>query len=194
MSEKKKASEKGSKKAADESATAAKSPSVASKEDVSRDDFTHLVRLSGVVVDGGLTTSKALMKIKGIGYRLSESILESAKIDKKTKVGELKEDQISELEKKIESIDSLVPSWMLNRKKDIATGKDIHKIGPELDMQLREDINLQKKIRSYRGVRHQLNLPVRGQRTRSTGRTGSTMGVSRKKAATTKAKPAQSKK
>jgi small subunit ribosomal protein S13 len=38
-----------------------------------------------------------------------------------------------------------------------------------------------KKIRAYRGLRHERGLKVRGQRTKSTGRRGSTVGVSRKK-------------
>jgi len=42
-----------------------------------------------------------------------------------------------------------------------------------------EDINLMKKVRSYKGVRHDRGLRVRGQRSRSTGRKGKTVGVSR---------------
>ncbi len=153
-------------------------------------DFVHLVRLSGVVVDGSLTIPKALTKIKGVGPRVAESVLESLSVPKTTKIGSLKENQIAEIEQKLEKIQDLIPHWMVNRKKNSEDGGDIHKIGPELDIQIREDINLQKKIRSYRGVRHQLNLPVRGQRTRSTGRIGGTIGVVRKKEPATAAKPA----
>jgi small subunit ribosomal protein S13 len=49
-------------------------------------------------------------------------------------------------------------------------------------MALREDLNRLRKTRSYRGIRHELGLPVRGQRTKSSFRTGRTIGVSRKKA------------
>ena len=45
-----------------------------------------------------------------------------------------------------------------------------------------EDINLMKKIRSYKGIRHERGQKVRGQRTKSTGRTGTTVGVKRKTA------------
>ena len=38
-----------------------------------------------------------------------------------------------------------------------------------------------KKIRCYRGIRHETGQKVRGQRTRSNGRTGLTLGVSRKR-------------
>ena len=49
-------------------------------------------------------------------------------------------------------------------------------------MQLRDDINVMKKIRSYRGIRHERGLPVRGQRTRAHGRVGLALGVSRREA------------
>ncbi len=45
----------------------------------------------------------------------------------------------------------------------------------------RDDINLMKMIRCYKGIRHEQGQKVRGQRTRSNGRTGMTMGVIRKK-------------
>jgi small subunit ribosomal protein S13 len=44
----------------------------------------------------------------------------------------------------------------------------------------REDINTMKKIRSYVGIRHERGHKVRGQRTKSTGRKGLTVGVKRK--------------
>ena len=49
-------------------------------------------------------------------------------------------------------------------------------------MRLRDEINILKKIRSYRGIRHERGLPVRGQRTRANSRTGLTLGVSKKRA------------
>lgn len=149
--------------------------------DVEDDGVVALVRLSGVVVDGHLTIPKALTKIKGVGRRLAESLLEKLDVDTKAKIGALSDDEIAALEKELEGIKDIVPSWMLNRRKDLETGGDVHNIGPELDMQLRDDINLQSKIKSYVGIRHQLKLPVRGQRTRSSFRHGSTLGVNRKK-------------
>jgi len=44
-----------------------------------------------------------------------------------------------------------------------------------------DDINMMRKIRCYKGIRHETGQKVRGQRTKSTGRTGSTVGVSKKK-------------
>jgi small subunit ribosomal protein S13 len=48
-------------------------------------------------------------------------------------------------------------------------------------MVLKDDINRLKMIRCYRGVRHESGHKVRGQRTRSNGRKGLTLGVSKNK-------------
>ena len=70
---------------------------------------------------------------------------------------------------------------MLNRRKDPVTGEDMHLSESDLTMGVRQDIEFLKKIRAYRGIRHELGLPVRGQRTRSSFRKGRTVGVQRKK-------------
>jgi small subunit ribosomal protein S13 len=156
-------------------------PHAPKPDDGADKDLVHLVRLSGVVVDGRLKLPKALMKIKGIGPRVAESMMKPLGYDSNIKVGNLSEAQIAEIEKKLENINTLLPPWMLNRRKDFATGLDFHKLSAELDMIRRDDINREKKIKSYRGIRHILGQPVRGQRTRSSFRTGTTLGVSRKK-------------
>lgn len=50
-----------------------------------------------------------------------------------------------------------------------------------VDTRLREDLERMKKSRNHRGLRHFWGLKVRGQRTKSTGRTGKTLGVTKKK-------------
>ena len=77
-------------------------------------------------------------------------------------------------------------SWIRIRSDDTAlaemfwSGNDIHILGPELDMRKQEDINILKKIRCYRGIRHEKGQMVRGQRTKSHGRSGLTVGVVKK--------------
>lgn len=77
-----------------------------------------------------------------------------------------------------------VPDWMLNRKKDTKDGKFSQVVSNTLDMKLREDLERLKKIRAHRGLRHYWGLRVRGQRTKTTGRKGRTVGVSKKKVRT----------
>ena len=149
-----------------------------SKEDK---EFRHLVRVCGVIVDGKLRINRALMKVKGIGPEVSNSVLPILNLPTGTKIGSLTDGEIEKIEVVIENLDKHIPGWMLNRQRDIETGKNRHLLTADLDMSLREDLNRMKKMRSYKGIRHSLNLPVRGQRTRSSFRHGATMGVSRKK-------------
>ena len=70
----------------------------------------------------------------------------------------------------------------MNRRKDFETGKDAHYITTDLDMKKEFDVRRLKKIRSYRGLRHALGQPTRGQRTRSHFRKrGKTVGVQKSK-------------
>jgi len=124
----------------------------------------------------------ALTNIKGISYNLSKAIIHCTKTDETKKLKDLTEKDINELEKIIENPkESNIPSWLLNRNKDYTTGKDIHITGTDITMTLREDINRLRKIRAYRGIRHEMGLPTRGQRTKSSFRTGAKVGVSKKK-------------
>jgi small subunit ribosomal protein S13 len=69
---------------------------------------------------------------------------------------------------------------MFNRRKEPETGETKHITTSQVEFIQKMDIDREKKIRSYRGVRHSLGLPVRGQRTRSSFRKGTTVGVQRK--------------
>lgn len=74
-----------------------------------------------------------------------------------------------------------IPDWFLNRQKDIRDGKYTQLYATNVDSKLREDLERLKKIRCHRGLRHYWGLRVRGQHTKTTGRKGRTVGVSKKK-------------
>ena len=61
-------------------------------------------------------------------------------------------------------------------------GKDMHFVSNDLLLITRQDINRDVALRTWHGFRHQYGQKVRGQRTRSTGRTGATVGVMKKAA------------
>ena len=111
-------------------------------------------------------------------------IMEKTGMNRKLKMGKLTDSQIQKLQEAIDSINKNAPGWMLNHRKDYETGEDIHLIGPDIDMKLRDEINIMKKIRSYSGIRHERGLPVRGQRTRANNRRGLALGVSKKRSIT----------
>jgi len=133
-------------------------------------------------LDGTKTVVDALSDIKGIGMRLATIIAREAGISPEMRIGYLSSDKIEEIEKIIRNLaDRGLPSWLLNRRKDLETGKDKHLISSDIDLQIKADIEREKSIWSWRGYRHAYGLKVRGQRTRTTGRTGKTVGVSKKK-------------
>jgi small subunit ribosomal protein S13 len=137
----------------------------------------------------------ALTGIKGVGRRCARIFTDKAGVDPHATLGLLPDSEIDKLKKVIEegAASSILPIWMLNRRGDIETGADVHVMGMDLNMTLREDLDLMKKMRSYKGIRHERGLRVRGQRTRSSGRTGAIVGVSRKKEGAPAATPAATK-
>lgn len=154
--------------------------SVMPEED--KEEIRGIVRLAGRDLKGTRRIQAALSSLEGIGSSMSKAIVHAAGIDGTQKVGVLDDGQIEKLEKVLEDpIGHGVPKYMVNRRRDYETGEDLHLLGGDIEMKEREDISREKGIQSRRGIRHQRGLPVRGQRTRSTGRKGMTVGVERKK-------------
>jgi len=151
------------------------------KKDEKDDDFKYIVRIANTDINGDKKLVHGLTSIKGIGMHMGSLIANETGIDKNSKMGDLTDAQIGKIQRALENIIDSAPSWMLNHRKDYETGEDIHLIGPEIDMRLRDEINIMKKIRSYKGIRHERGLTVRGQRTRANNRKGLTLGVSKKR-------------
>ena len=145
-----------------------------------KDDFKHLLRISRKDVAGNKTTEYALTDIKGIGLSLSRAIALALGLDLKQKIGYISDEDILKIEEVLENPKKYnIPAWMLNRQSDYTTGESTHLIESDLGMTIRDDLNRMKKIRSYKGRRHEIGLPVRGQKTKSTFRKGSSVGVRR---------------
>ncbi|WP_456370548.1 30S ribosomal protein S13 [Geoglobus sp.] len=143
--------------------------------------FRHIVRIADTDLDGKKPVIHALTGIKGIGLRMARSITNHLGVPAMAKLGELDDETIAKLKKFIEEEIETLPSWMLNRRKDYHTGKDLHLLNKDIDFARMLDIERMIKIRAYRGMRHARGYKVRGQRTRSTGRKGATVGVVRRK-------------
>ena len=133
-------------------------------------------------VDGNAKVEHGLTQIRGVGRRFAQVITKVARINPNLRIGAISEKDLNRLEEIIlNPIENGVPNWMVNRPKDLRTGEDLHIIGNKLEITVKRDIDRMKKIKCYKGVRHHLKLKVRGQRTRSTGRHGLVIGVSRRK-------------
>ena len=124
----------------------------------------------------------ALQKVKGVGARIAELVSDLSGVRRSERIGNLSEEKTEEMEKVLASLHEKVPPWIVNRPNDPDTGADYHLFGADVDLRRRDDINRMKMIRCYRGIRHEQGQKVRGQRTRSNGRTGLTVGVIKKTA------------
>lgn len=138
-------------------------------------------------VDGNAKVEYGLTQIRGIGRRFAQAIIVAAGINPDMRIGALPEKDLNRIEEIIIApIANGIPAWMVNRKKDLVTGENLHIFGNRLELSVRRDIDRMKRIRSYKGVRHHQGLKVRGQKTKSTGRHGLVVGVLRRRLKGTK--------
>lgn len=106
-------------------------------------------RIAGFDLNNEKRIDMALIRLYGIGRSNVVAVLEKAKVDPDKRVKSLSEDEVSRIQKVIDTI----------------------KVEGDLRAEVHANIATLKQIGTYRGARHAHNLPVRGQRTRSNART-----------------------
>ncbi len=109
-----------------------------------------MARIAGVEITNDKKIWVSLQEIFGIGENNAKEICEGTKIDENTLVSELSEEDLDKIRGYID--------------------KNLQTEG-ELRQKTFRDIKRLKDIRCYRGIRHKLGLPVRGQRTRHNAHT-----------------------
>ena len=145
------------------------------------EDFNYILRLADTDIDGERPVTYGLASIKGIGIRMATIVVRKSGVKPDVKIGTLSDADVDKLRDALDAIEEDAPTWIFNREKDYETGEDRHIIGIEVELQRKDDINLLKKIKCYKGTRHDTGHKVRGQKTRSNGRKGLTLGVSKKR-------------
>jgi len=144
--------------------------------------FQHILRVMNTNIDGRRKIMFAMTSIKGCGRRFSNIVCKKADVDMSKRAGELTEEEVERVVTIMNNPRQYkIPDWFLNRQKDIKDGKFSQVLANGLDNKMREDLERLKKIRAHRGLRHYWGLRVRGQHTKTTGRRGRTVGVSKKK-------------
>jgi len=144
-------------------------------------EYKHIVRVASADIDGQENLLQGLTKVKGVGLRISKAIINQLELDPSQRLGFVTADVIANIEEIIKDPTAAgLPGWYVNRPRDRMSGKMLHLIGSDLEFAHRNDIDRLRRIKSWRGTRHQLGLKVRGQHTRTTGRGGMAVGVSRK--------------
>ncbi|CEP10226.1 hypothetical protein [Parasitella parasitica] len=147
-----------------------------------RNHFQHIIRLLNTNVDGRVKIQIALTSVKGVGRRFANIACKKADIDLTKRAGELSSEELERIVTILQNpAQYKIPAWFLNRQKDIVDGKSSQVISNVLDTKFRDDLERLKKIRNHRGLRHYWGIRVRGQHTKTTGRRGRTVGVSKKK-------------
>jgi len=168
-----------------EKKVASKKPEHKAPAQEENENFKGIVRVAGRDVRGHVQLRKSLSYIRGIGYSLSvpvaDILYQELKIAPETRIGDLSEQQIEQIDKILFHLHQYaLPKHLLNRRKDMDTGEDIHVIMNDLLFAVKTDLEREKKIYTWKGYRHSYGQKVRGQRTRNTGRTGMAVGVLRK--------------
>ena len=147
------------------------------------ENYKHIIRIANVDIPGNKQIKVALTKIKGIGINLAEIICRVSGVESQKKAGNLADEEIKKLNDTANNPAQFgMPSWLFNRRKDYESGEDKHILTGTLNFVKDNDLKRLKKIKTLRGIRHQKNLPVRGQRTRSNFRRskGKVVGVKKK--------------
>ena len=124
-----------------------------------------MARIAGVDLPNNKQGEIGLTYIFGIGRSSAKKILEKCGIDPTIKVGDWNDDQIAKIRTEI---------------------NEEYKIEGELRSTVQMDIKRLMDIGCYRGIRHRLGLPVRGQSNKNHARTrtGRKKTVAKKKKAT----------
>lgn len=148
-------------------------------------EFKHLVRVANTDLKGEKKLLYALTRIKGVNFMLANAICRKARVPLTKKTGYLTDEEVKALESVFSGLlKSGIPFWMLNRRKDYESGEDRHILSGNIDFTREMDIKRMKKTKSYRGLRHQWGLPVRGQKTKANFRRNKgkgSLGVQKKK-------------
>ena len=126
-----------------------------------------MARIVGVDLPKNKRGEISLTYIYGIGRSRAQSILDAAGVDRSIKVKDWNDDQIANIRK------------VINETAD-------YKVEGELRSSVQLNIKRLMDIGSYRGIRHRIGLPVRGQSTKNNARTrkGRRKTVANKKKAT----------
>ncbi len=135
------------------------------KHDNKKQDDVVLVRMMGKDIRGDLKAGSALTKINGISWTFANAICKILKLDRKQRIQDIDKKELSKIEEFIKS--PKVLGFLKNRQKDFEDGEDKHISGADLKLKKDFDIKRLKKIKSYKGIRHAANLPVRGQKTKA---------------------------
>ena len=185
MAEEKKQPEKQKEKKVDVNKEEKKKTFLVSKEAPTG----RIIRILQTDIPGDKNVYAGLTRIKGVSWSISNAVCILLKLDKTKKIETFTKEEVAKIEETLK--EHKFPKFLLNRRNDFTTGEDNHLLGQGLDMEEELDIKRLKKIRSFRGLRHAMGQPTRGQSTKSHFRTNRKKGVGMKLKKPTTTTPVQ---
>ena len=142
----------------------------------------NLIRVMGTDIDAEANLIYGLAQIKGISYMFANAMINVLKLDKNLKIQDLDQKQLETIEQFLTNPEKQgIPSWLLNQRNDYESGKDMHLVSKDIEFNMLQLTRRLGKIKSYRGLRLRLRLPVRGQRTKSNFRRNKTLAAMKSK-------------
>jgi small subunit ribosomal protein S13 len=135
----------------------------------------RIIRIWQTDVPGNKNIYCGLTRIKGVSWAISNAVCHLLKLNKNQRVETLSKEDIQKIEDTLRA--HKFPTFMLNRRKDFNSGEDSHLLSNALELSEELDVKRLKKIRSFRGLRHALGQPTRGQSTKAHFRENRKRGV-----------------
>lgn len=106
-------------------------------------------RIAGTDIPEYKKVVYSLRSIYGVGLKVAQDVVAQAKIDPETRARDLTPDEVNRIQRILEK----------------------YPLEGDLRRIIADNIQRLKRIKSYRGMRHTMGLPARGQRTRVNSRT-----------------------
>ncbi|NCN45438.1 MAG: 30S ribosomal protein S13 [Candidatus Pacebacteria bacterium CG10_big_fil_rev_8_21_14_0_10_36_11] len=106
-------------------------------------------RIAGTDIPEYKKVVYSLRSVFGVGQKIAEDVVAQAKINPETRARDLTSDEVNRIQRILEK----------------------YPLEGDLRRMISDNINRLKRIKAYRGLRHSMGLPVRGQRTKVNSRT-----------------------
>jgi small subunit ribosomal protein S13 len=130
-----------------------------------KEEEVTLVRVLGRDIRGDIKIKSALTKINGISWAVSNAVCKILELEKERRIQDFSKEELARIEDFMKQPE--LPVFLKNRRNDLDSGDDLHMSGMDLKLRKEFDLKRMKKIKSYKGIRHAVGLPVRGQRTKA---------------------------
>lgn len=142
----------------------------------------NVIRIMSTGISAHYNLLYGLSKIKGISIMFANAMCHTLKLDKNKKIADLKDEEITKIEEFLSNPKKAgLPSWLLNQRKELESGEDVHLASKDIDFNLLQLRRRLSKLKTYKGLRLRANLTVRGQRTKSNFRRNKTLAAMKSK-------------